>query len=293
MDKKPYPPRDDYGMDKKPYPPRDNYGKDSYDKKPYGNDDYGKDSYDKKPYESKYGNSYGQDYPSYKPVYGKDPYGKDRDYDKSKDSNSVSIKKIKCNNINLNLNSIDVSVGNPPTGAANSANGGALPGQDDQSVAASGLMNDGRDGKKVIVDKENNFAFICINNNNNVGAGNQTEPEEDECDECFAALNASAPRIFVSVEDEIAGGITIDDFVFEGGSIEEFCQNLTAFVDLNGPLSVNVFDVLDIINDIPDLSTSELNAIINFIECLVRAGLITLDAPIDVATLQNTLAAVQ
>jgi hypothetical protein len=205
---------DSYGKDsydKKPYG-NDDYGKDSYDKKPYGNDDYGKDSYDKKPYESTYGNSYGQDYPSYKPVYNKDPYGKDRDHDKSKDSSSsVSIKKLKCNNINVNLNSIDVSIGSPPpsNGPIDDTNGAAVAAQGGETLAASGLMNDGRDGKKVIVDKENNFAFVCINNNNNAGANQTDDNEKDPCEDCFAQnLNATA---FADVKDALGqpGGIEI------------------------------------------------------------------------------------
>ena len=226
MDKS-YPPKQDNSYDKKPYPPRDDYGKDSYDKKPYGN-------------------TYGQDYPSYKPVYKKDPYVKDQNYDKSKDSSSVSIKKIKCNNINVNLNSIDVNFGNPTpqNGAANGAIGGALGDQGADTVAASGLMNDGRDGKKVIVDKENSFTYVCINNNNNVGAGNATDNNAtDACEDCFAQnLNATqfaelqanlTTRGGIDIQlGPIGGPITIPPITIT--SLTQLC----ALIDVN-PLLIN------------------------------------------------------
>jgi hypothetical protein len=178
-----------YGMDKRydSYGSHDNYGQDSYDKKPYGNDNYGQESYDKKPYGN---DNYGQDYPSYKPVYKKDPYGKDRDNDKSKDSSSVSIKKLKCNNINLNLNSIDATFGSPSNDTDSGATEVLAAAGGDPTVAANGLMNGnngGRDGDRSFVDKENNFAFVCINNNNNSGAGgNATDGNDTKtCEDCF------------------------------------------------------------------------------------------------------------
>ena len=150
------------------------YGMDSYYKDPYRNSyepDYGMDSYDKKPYRD----SYGQDYPSYKPEYQKDPYGKDRDNDKSKDNISVDINKLKCINTNININGNNtgnIILGNK--GKAGAEEGGYVGAY--SSGSGSEGYNDGYDKKK---DKD----FECIINNNNtntntnIGAGgNQTTP---------------------------------------------------------------------------------------------------------------------
>jgi hypothetical protein len=269
---------DDYGKDsydKRPYG-NDDYGKDSYDKKPYGNDDYGKDSYDKKPYESTYGNSYGQDYPSYKPVYNKDPYGKDRDHDKSKDSSSsVSIKKLKCNNINVNLNSIDVSIGSPPpsNGPIDDTNGAAVAAQGGETLAASGLMNDGRDGKKVIVDKENNFAFVCINNNNNAGANQTDDNEKDPCEDCFAQnLNATS---FQNVTRALAEGIQITlgaPVAVPSVTIDSFAE-LCELIEDNPRLISTILSQVLAAAGLEDLDDATFFALV---ECIAEA----LDIPI-------------
>jgi hypothetical protein len=228
----------DYGSD---------YGKDSYDKRSYGNDDYGQDSYDKR--------SYGND------DYGQDSYDK-RSYDKNdrkKSSDSVSIKKIKCNNINLNLNNIDASIGVPPvfgdtdgTGAA----GGAVAAE---SLAANGMGNGNGNGERSYGDRENNFRFVCINNNNNV-ASNATdgvvepEPEPPTDPDCTIGvacikgnLDATQLAIFYT-----AIGITAD------ATDEELCIALgdTNEDDLRADLEAQVT---------PQLATFIIN-------CLIRAG---------------------
>ena len=64
------------------------------------------------------------------------------------------MSKLKCSNINLNLNSIDFSVGTPSLPAGDNIDvGGDSSAPGAESLAASGLMNDGRDGKKGIIDK--------------------------------------------------------------------------------------------------------------------------------------------
>ncbi len=144
-----------YGMDKR-------YGSYESDYNSYEND-----SYDKKPY----GDSYEQDYPSYKPEYKKDSYGKDRNYDKSKDSsNSVSLKKLKCNNINVNVNGLELEV--IPSFLGEGLAAEAQEGTTDPSS----LGGNGADGGSEI----NDFRFICINNNNNTvsGGGEPTPPRQ-------------------------------------------------------------------------------------------------------------------
>jgi hypothetical protein len=161
-----------YGMDKKYRDYESDNEMNSYDKKPYGQESYGKD------------------------------------YDKFKD-NSVSIKKIKCNNINANLNNVNASFGSDPVedGDTNGANGGAdggaseaLAAQGSEAISANGLMNGASDGDRSFVDRENNFAFVCINNNNNtIVEGEEPEPPEPEtCEECFTAAN---PNLLEAKED--------------------------------------------------------------------------------------------
>jgi hypothetical protein len=203
---------DNYGSD------YDSYGKDSYDKRPYGNDDYGKDSYDKKPY----GNSYGQDYPSYKPEYKKDPYGKDRDNDKSKDNISVSINKIKCINTNININGNNagnISLGNK--GKEVGAEEGGYVGAYSSGSDGEGY-NDGYDKKK-----DKGFECIINNNNNNTniitGGGNQTIPPDDGDEK--TTLN-----VIKTVKCEPAGNELCTRLLTDIGS-----GNFTMHVSGNGP----------------------------------------------------------
>jgi hypothetical protein len=226
----------DYGIDRK-------YN--SYEQ------DYEMDNYDKKPY----GNSYGQDYPSYKPEYKKDSYSKDRDYDKSKDSsNSVSIKKIKCNNINVNLNNIDATLGSPipSDDAKDGAPGGALAAQGGGAVAANGLMNGGNNGDRSFVDRENNFAFVCINNNNNVvsgGGDNVTDGNGNDveaCEDCFE--ENLIPQQFGNLEAALTAGIDITlgiGNVVEVGSFVELCALIQANPLLIATILLQVLDSID------------------------------------------------
>ena len=86
-------------------------------------------------------NSYEPEYPS------------DNSYDKSKDSSTV-IKKINCNNINSNNNGVDVNLGIP------NGNDALVEAQaEDEAATANGLY-----GEK----NNNNFKFVCSNDNNNI-----------------------------------------------------------------------------------------------------------------------------
>ena len=115
--------------------------------------------------------------------YGKDNY-------KSKDSNSISIKKLKCNNINANLNNVDANFGSPvenddTTGPNGVAAGEALTAQGGESSAAN--------GDRSFVDRENDFAFVCINNNNNLvtGNGDNATNEDNGTDTVRTTLSVS------------------------------------------------------------------------------------------------------
>jgi len=201
-----------YGMDDRYSDYRQDYGMDdSYDKKPY----------EPKPKQKTYGNNYEQDYPSYNQdysSYGKDNYGKDRGYDKSnKDSNrSDLLKKLKCNNINANLNNVDANFGTPipSDGTEGGANGEALAAQGSEAISANGLMNGASNGDRSFVDRENNFAFVCINNNNNtvVEAPSVEDecPEADEIESCFRQVLSDSlfPRFVEALESE--AGITVE-----------------------------------------------------------------------------------
>jgi hypothetical protein len=136
--------------------------------------EYGKDTYDKKPY----GNSYEQE-----------SNNKDRDKSK-KDSRSDLLKKLKCNNINANLNNVDANFGSPVEDDTTGADGTT-----GEAITANELMNGGRDGDRSLVDRENDFAFVCINNNENVVIGEGEEPTSELCEERFAANSAFQTKI--------------------------------------------------------------------------------------------------
>ena len=247
-----------YGMDKR-------YGSYESDYNSYEND-----SYDKKPYESTYGNSYEQDYPSYKPEYKKDSYGKDRDYDQSKDSsNSVSLKKLKCNNINVNLNNIDATFGSPipSDDAEGGATGDALAAQGGESIAANGLMNGGNNDDRSFVDRENNFAFVCINNNNNVGSGGGNATDGDgidteACEDCFE--ETLIPQQFGNLEAALAAGIPITLGI---GNIVE----VDTFVELCALIQANPDQIASILTQVLASIDSGGTLIIELASCLAAA----------------------
>ncbi len=235
-----------YGMDKR-------YGSYESDYNSYEND-----SYDKKPY----GDSYEQDYPSYKPEYKKDSYGKDS-------SNSVSLKKLKCNNINVNLNNIDATFGSPipSDGAEGGATGEALAAQGGESIAANGLMNGGNNDDRSFVDRENNFAFVCINNNNNVGSGGGNATDGDgidteACEDCFE--ETLIPQQFGNLEAALAAGIPITLGI---GNIVE----VDTFVELCALIQANPDQIASILTQVLASIDSGGTLIIELASCLAAA----------------------
>jgi hypothetical protein len=284
--------KDSYGQDsydKKPSYEKDSYGQDSYDKKPsYGNDDYGMDSYDKKP---SYGNDdYGMDSYDKKPSYGNDDYGKDS-YDKTsygkddrkKSSDSVSIKKIKCNNINLNLNSVNASIGAPPVTGDNGGNG-VVAGEAlaAESIAANGIGNGNGNGNgngdRSFIDRENDFAFVCINNNNNVGA-NATDGNgdvEEGCEECFDQLDG---RVAAFLDAALLEGFEVDGLTVPAGtSIAELCVLLEG-----ADISLTLSEVLEFIAEVfTDPTQAEIDQIFELLLCLEALGVIDLEIDLPV-----------
>ncbi len=141
-------------------------------------------SYDKKPY----GNNHDQQ-----------SYGKD--YDKSKDNNSVNLKELKCNNIDINVNNADLNFGGPVDGyniGAEVSAGEDLDVQDTNTVSCN--------GERSFVDRENDFAFVCINNNNNDEQSNNTplepEPEPTPEGECGDAVESCFQRFLSQAQFE-------------------------------------------------------------------------------------------
>jgi hypothetical protein len=238
----------DYGLD-------DRYN--SYEQ------DYGKDSYGKKPYEQ-------------------ESYGKEKE--KSKDSKSDLLKKLKCNNINANINNVDASFGSPPVeDDTNVANGGAdseaLAAQGGESISANGLMNGGgRDGDRNFVDRENDFRFVCINNNNNTVIGGE-EPISALCEECFAANSALQTEIIdalVEFEGTFVNANEGSVLTIGAGTdtIEQLCDILETSAEFYGaPVFADVLEeaISFIITGEFDVDVPGLDAII---ECLSEAGII-------------------
>jgi hypothetical protein len=205
---------------------------------------YGMDnSYEKRSYD-------GQDYPSdYKKDYSS--YDKDRDYDKSKDSKSVSIKILKCNNINANLNNIDANIGSSPVD-------GDTTGQDSsvgESLAAQGGETISGNDDKSFINREINFAFICINNNNNVFSNETTliPPEQLNCETCFTTI---------LTEDEL--NAIIADFEVEGiDSLQDICN----FVDANSQTEEGRSNIAFVLANAFSNAEVSLDLLNNILEC--------------------------
>ncbi len=245
--------------------------------------DYGYDSY-KPEYKDKAYNSYEPDYgmDSYdKKPYGQESYGKDRDYDNSKDSRSDLLKKLKCNNINANLNNVDANFGSPPVeeGDTNGANGGAdgeaLAAQGSESISANGLMNGESDSDRSFVDRENDFAFVCINNNNNTVIEEQPL-ELVTCEDCFSADSTLQERVEDALVDQtltITYIVIFDDFQTESltipanvDTIEQLCPLLEGHSDVLIDSIISSF--LEVDTEAPNSGIDAL------IECLLEAGII-------------------
>jgi hypothetical protein len=111
-------------------------------------------------------------YDNYKPEYTSNSYDQEsygKDHEKFQDKNSVILKKLKCNNINVNFNNVELNLGSPVNGDNTNtelSTGENLAVQDTNTISSN--------GERSFVDSENNFAFVCINNNNNGGQGNNT-----------------------------------------------------------------------------------------------------------------------
>jgi hypothetical protein len=231
--------------------------------------------------EQKYSN-YEQDYEmnSYdKKSYEQESYGKDKD--KSKDSKSDLIKKLKCNNINANLNSVDANFGGPveddTNGAAEGGASEALSAQGGEPISANGLMNGASNGDRSFVDRENDFAFVCINNNNNTIIEEPTELLT--CEDCFSADNT----LQEIVEDFL---VTMElglSFVVIFGPDDVETLNIPLDVDtieqlcplLEGHSDVLVEGlILSMVEEQTGSITGFESSIDALIECLLEAGII-------------------
>jgi hypothetical protein len=165
---------------------------------------------------------------NYENHYGKDNY-------KSKDSN-VSIKKLNCNNINANLNNIDASFGSQVDTNGNTddaADGEALAAlEGNEAIAANGLGNSGdSDNNRVFVDRQNDFVFVCINNNDNVVVvDNKTTPEEPEP----TTGTLTVTKQFTCNEGQIPNSISIQQAVSPCQVVEELINEDDYIINVEG-----------------------------------------------------------
>jgi hypothetical protein len=131
---------------------------------------------------------------NYEKSYGKENY-------KSTIDSSVDLNKIKCNNININING--------QGGNGNTTNGDSSTKGNETNHESKKFHKDG-------------FAFVCINNNNNIvtgnggnataGDGNATDecPEAEDIEACFEEF--LAPNYFELLTDTLASpaGLTVE-----------------------------------------------------------------------------------
>ena len=224
--------------------------------------------------------SYGNDnyksteYPSYE---------KDNSYP-SKD-NSVILKKGKCNNINVNINGFNgVEVNAVPP----ALNGLATEAQADEGEVGASSLESGSGSDYRSSGHDSDSRIICINNNEFTVGEDGVTPVDDACNLCFADLKKAAPEVYTAIQRLIDAGIHIDGFDFEGGTVEQFCKALSDFVKESGaPLPVTLGDIKSVIGQLGIDSLEEAEALIDFIECLIKGGLID----INIADVEATLAA--
>src|SRR5688572_13791219 len=146
-------------------------------------------------------------------------YGMDR-YDKKSSGKDVSVKSIKCNNINFNVNGLELNVLPPELSSTLASEAQASDeGQSGASSFGSGERSNGGGHS----GSDNDFKFVCINNNNNEGAPQvpPVPPEEDPCVLCFEefagtddlldAILDLEPLDLVNIERLL--GIDLDDLL--------------------------------------------------------------------------------
>jgi hypothetical protein len=166
------------------------------------------------------------------PYYGMDsydkPYGKD-DRDKSKDN--VNLKKVKCNNINVNVNGAELNVTSFPLSGLGADEEDGV----DRSIGSYGSY--GRDGQS---GSDNDFKFVCINNNNNTAVVEVEEPippvnqtiDIERCEGCFIAAGVADQQFLVALFAALNGpgiAITLGANVHIANSLFELCFILDTF----------------------------------------------------------------
>jgi hypothetical protein len=99
----------------------------------------------------------------------------------------IQIYPINCNNFNLNVNDASVNIDRPQTGDFTSLE--TSPEVGDEGVTLNSFENVERNNEFKKFDKD--FAFICINNNNNEGISGTG----DLCPEGFTFVNGQCQMV--------------------------------------------------------------------------------------------------
>jgi hypothetical protein len=207
-----------------------------------------------------------------------------------KSQGSDFIKKIKCNNINDNLNNVDISSELP-----NGNDAIAEAQAEDQGIATTAATNGWENSER----NDNDFRFVCINNNdneNNVIVVNETTPLPPEpdlaCEECFGANSALQTEILDSL-------IEFDGLVYVysptppntglimiapgTNTIEQLCDLIESSAEFYGLpvtdvlLEELIFAIIGLNGGDPTTLESEIDALI---ECLLEAGILVEGEPL-------------
>jgi hypothetical protein len=160
----------------------------------------------------------------------------------------VSIKYVKCNNINVNVNGFTLDLGAFPELLGGEVAATAETETGANSLGSKGGSNNGPSGST------SGFVFVCINNNNNAGQGEDENGEPQNCEDCFSVLDETQiDFLLIDVEET---------------SIEGFCEDLTRIPNGNEE-TLGVLNVLDDV--VHDITQEEIDAII---ACLIDTGVI-------------------
>ena len=105
------------------------------------------------------------------PYYG----GMDKTYKKSS-GKDVSVKNVKCNNVNVNVNGLELDVFPPFLSSLLTTDEAQAADNEGQTTIANTFGNDGERNNNGFKQNDKDFAYVCINNNDNVVV-NETTPE--------------------------------------------------------------------------------------------------------------------
>jgi hypothetical protein len=202
----------------------------------------------------------------------------------------VVVEKLRCHNDNYNIDVTNSELANELQTLLKQAQSGDNTERyvvDDNIILICSNVNN--DLKFPVAEEQpvSNLQAPTSENQNNLQTPS-TEQKLITCDDCLDKLNSDLQaQLITSITNSQNPIITIGDMAFdftditETSTIADVCLIIDAAVKANGPVSIT--DVISIFNDLlPGLNEEGQGQVANVIICLLQAGIVELDAEINI-----------